>query len=86
LFGGDYAARMHHVEIEDFYHHDFTTVSEWEVFIARLEEVMHEWKLAHTKAAGPLKPEDFANCQWDEASEKLNFAGTFSRAQQKNSA
>jgi len=69
--------KMHHVEIEDFYHHDFTTVSEWEVFIARLEEVMHEWKLAHTKTTGPLKPDDFANCQWDEVSEKLNFAGTF---------
>lgn len=66
---------MHHVEIEDFYHHDFTTVSEWEVFIARLEEIMHEWKLAHTKLASPLGPGDFVSCQWHEASEKLNFAG-----------
>ncbi|XP_011173080.1 rab3 GTPase-activating protein catalytic subunit [Solenopsis invicta] len=65
---------MHHVEIEDFYHHDFTTVSEWEVFIARLEEIMHEWKLPHTKVRSPLKPGDFVNCQWHEASEKLNFA------------
>ncbi|XP_019887701.2 rab3 GTPase-activating protein catalytic subunit isoform X2 [Ooceraea biroi] len=65
---------MHHVEIEDFYHHDFTTVSEWEVFIARLEEIMHEWKLSHTKVASPLKSGDFVNCEWHEASEKLNFA------------
>ncbi|XP_072752258.1 rab3 GTPase-activating protein catalytic subunit [Anoplolepis gracilipes] len=65
---------MNHVEIEDFYHHDFTTVSEWEVFIARLEEIMHEWKLSHAKIAAPLKSGDFLNCQWDEVSEKINFA------------
>lgn len=68
---------MHHVEIEDFYHHDFTTVSEWEVFIARLEEIMHEWKLFHGKIASPLKSEDFVNCEWQETSEKLNFAGSY---------
>jgi len=67
---------MHHVEIEDFYYHDFTTISEWEVFIARLEEIMHEWKLPHIKVSSPLKPGDFVNCQWHEASEKLNFAGS----------
>ncbi|XP_032690945.1 rab3 GTPase-activating protein catalytic subunit isoform X2 [Odontomachus brunneus] len=65
---------MNNVEIEDFYHHDFTTASEWEVFIARLEEIMHEWKLPHAKIAGSLKPGDFINCQWHEASEKLHFA------------
>ncbi|XP_020283116.1 rab3 GTPase-activating protein catalytic subunit [Pseudomyrmex gracilis] len=65
---------MHHVEIEDFYHHDFTTVSEWEVFIARLEEIMHEWKLPHAKVASPLMSGDFVNCQWHETSEKINFA------------
>ncbi|KAG5318252.1 RB3GP protein, partial [Pseudoatta argentina] len=66
---------MHHVEIEDFYHHDFTTVSEWEVFIARIEELIHEWKLPHMKVTNSLKPGDFINCQWHEISEKLNFAG-----------
>ncbi|KAL6266273.1 hypothetical protein P5V15_003133 [Pogonomyrmex californicus] len=65
---------MDHVEIEDFYHHDFTTVSEWEVFIARLEEIMHEWNLSQTKVSSPLESGDFVNCQWHEASEKLNFA------------
>ncbi|KAG5330920.1 RB3GP protein, partial [Acromyrmex heyeri] len=65
---------MHHVEIEDFYHHDFTTVSEWEVFIARIEELIHEWKLPHMKVTNSLKPGDFINCQWHETSEKLNFA------------
>ncbi|OXU23595.1 hypothetical protein TSAR_006793 [Trichomalopsis sarcophagae] len=65
---------MNNVEIEDVYHHDFTTASEWEVFIARLEEVMHEWKLSHTKPSLPLKVGDFLNLPWEENTEKLNFA------------
>ncbi|XP_076749790.1 RAB3 GTPase activating protein subunit 1 [Xylocopa sonorina] len=65
---------MNNIEIEDFYHHDFTTASEWEVFIARLEEIMHEWKLPKRKIGNCLKSGDFVNCQWDEKSEKLYFA------------
>ena len=66
---------MNNIEIEDVYHHDFTTASEWEVFIARLEEVIHEWKLSHTKLGPTLKEGDFVNLEWDENTEKLNFAG-----------
>ncbi|KAK0083783.1 hypothetical protein PV325_008241 [Microctonus aethiopoides] len=65
---------MHNLEIEDFYHHDFTTASEWEVFIARLEEIIHEWKLPQTKIGPPLKSGDFINLSWEKQSEKLNFA------------
>ncbi|KAG7208653.1 hypothetical protein KM043_014858 [Ampulex compressa] len=65
---------MNNIEIEDFYHHDFTTASEWEVFIARLEEIMHEWKLPHTKIGRNLKPGDFVTYEWIENTEKLNFA------------
>ncbi|XP_076642287.1 RAB3 GTPase activating protein subunit 1 [Halictus rubicundus] len=65
---------MNNVEIEDFYHHDFTTASEWEVFIARLEEIIHEWKLPNKKIGRCLKSGDFVNCQWEENSEKLHFA------------
>nr|XP_033333565.1 rab3 GTPase-activating protein catalytic subunit isoform X1 [Megalopta genalis] len=65
---------MNNVEIEDFYHHDFTTASEWEVFIARLEEIMHEWKLPNKKIGRCLKSGDFVNCQWEENFEKLYFA------------
>ncbi|XP_076245852.1 RAB3 GTPase activating protein subunit 1 isoform X2 [Calliopsis andreniformis] len=65
---------MNNIEIEDFYHHDFTTASEWEVFIARLEEIMHEWKLTNTKIGPCLKSGDFVNCQWEENTEKLHFA------------
>ncbi|VVD00778.1 unnamed protein product [Leptidea sinapis] len=33
----------------DIYHQDFTTASEWEVFIARLEEIMTDWQLSKSK-------------------------------------
>lgn len=67
---------MNNIEIEDVYHHDFTTASEWEVFIARLEEIMHEWKLSHyAKSYPPLKYGDFVNLTWEENTEKVNFAG-----------
>ncbi|XP_014211010.1 rab3 GTPase-activating protein catalytic subunit isoform X2 [Copidosoma floridanum] len=65
---------MNNVEIEDVYHHDFTTASEWEVFIARLEEIIHEWQLPHAQPGPPLKEGDFANLSWEEHTEKLNFA------------
>lgn len=76
---------MENLEIEDFYHHDFTTATEWEVFIARLEEIMHEWKLPQTKIGAPLKPKDFVNLSWDEQSEELNFAGELQYTKIKNS-
>ncbi|XP_015600324.1 rab3 GTPase-activating protein catalytic subunit [Cephus cinctus] len=65
---------MDNSEIEDFYHHDFTTASEWEVFIARLEEIIHEWKIPNNKIGPYLKSGDFIKHTWIEAFEKLNFA------------
>ncbi|XP_066597838.1 rab3 GTPase-activating protein catalytic subunit [Prorops nasuta] len=65
---------MNNIEIEDFYHHDFTTASEWEIFIARLEEIIHQWKLPNTKYGPPLKKGDYVKCEWEENEEKVNFA------------
>ncbi|XP_012275446.1 rab3 GTPase-activating protein catalytic subunit [Orussus abietinus] len=65
---------MENVEIEDYHHHDFTTATEWEVFIARLEEIIREWKLPQTKIGPPLKSGDFLNLSWDENVENLHFA------------
>ncbi|XP_033229238.1 rab3 GTPase-activating protein catalytic subunit [Belonocnema kinseyi] len=59
---------------EDVYHHDFTTATEWEIFIARIEEIMHEWKLPHLPLGPLLKAGDFVNLSWQETSETLNFA------------
>ncbi|KAF7989236.1 hypothetical protein HCN44_007833 [Aphidius gifuensis] len=65
---------VHNVEIEDFYHHDFTTASDWEVFIARLEEIIHEWKLMHTKFESNVKQCNLIDSNWKEQSEEVNFA------------
>ncbi|KAK4880405.1 hypothetical protein RN001_008551 [Aquatica leii] len=60
------------IDESDFYHQDFTTASEWEVFIARLEEIVHQWKV------DDLKEEDATNLiikqgLWNIKQEKLQF-------------
>lgn len=37
------------IDESEFYHQDFTTASEWEVFIARMEEIIHGWRLENNK-------------------------------------
>lgn len=66
---------MNNVEIEDIHHHDFTSVTEWEVFIAGLEVIIHDWKLTHSKVEPPLEDNDFVNLNWVEKYDKINFAG-----------
>lgn len=55
----------------DFYHHDFTTASEWEIFIARMEEILHEWKLQDIKNESTLSSLDN---EWHIKSEQIQFA------------
>ncbi|KAI0217388.1 Rab3 GTPase-activating protein catalytic subunit [Lamellibrachia satsuma] len=57
-------------ESEVFEITDFTTASEWERFIARLEEIFHEWK---TDNLQPIK-EPSAAGTWVENVEQLQFA------------
>lgn len=58
-------------EIDDaeFYHQDFTTASEWEIFIANLEEIINQWKNDETKNDIPVE----SNNIWNIRSEKLSF-------------
>lgn len=58
-------------EIDDteFYHQDFTTASEWEVFIARLEEVMNQWKTDDINEDSPVESSSI----WRIRSEKVTF-------------
>lgn len=65
---------MCEVEIDDIHYQDLTTPSDWEVFIAGLEERIRDWKLSHKKSNLPLKESDFANLPWEENNEKLSFA------------
>ncbi|XP_028155802.1 rab3 GTPase-activating protein catalytic subunit isoform X2 [Ostrinia furnacalis] len=55
----------------DIYHQDFTTVSEWEVFIARLEEILNEWRLPKSKIP---KHQQFTK-KWISKSEEISFQG-----------
>lgn len=59
-------------EIDDseFYHQDFTTASEWEVFMARIEEIISQWKIDKERSEKPLDTESI----WSIKSERLNFA------------
>ncbi|KPI94634.1 Rab3 GTPase-activating protein catalytic subunit [Papilio xuthus] len=55
----------------DIYHQDFTTVSEWEVFVARLEEVINEWHLSKSK----FKRSPEYTKKWITKSEEIKFRG-----------
>lgn len=58
-------------EIDDseFYHQDFTTASEWEVFIARLEEIINQWKTDDIQKDFPVESQSI----WTIRSEKVTF-------------
>ncbi|KAJ8979497.1 hypothetical protein NQ317_007680 [Molorchus minor] len=57
------------IDETEFYHQDFTTASEWEVFIARMEEVVHQWRNEDTQKD---TQSDFRNV-WDIKKEKITF-------------
>ncbi|KAJ8729221.1 hypothetical protein PYW08_000802 [Mythimna loreyi] len=54
----------------DIYHQDFTTVSEWEVFIARIEEVLNEWRLSKSSLS---KLSGEYTKKWTSKSEEIHF-------------
>lgn len=55
------------IEESEFYQEDFTTASDWEIFISRLEEIINHWKI------DDLKEESHEGCIWVTKSEKLTF-------------
>lgn len=56
----------------DIYHQDFTTVSEWEVFIARIEEIINEWRLSKAKLS--QHKVEYTK-KWIGKSEEIQFQG-----------
>ncbi|CAJ1080577.1 rab3 GTPase-activating protein catalytic subunit isoform X2 [Xyrichtys novacula] len=62
-------------ETEVFEITDFTTASEWERFVSRVEEVLNDWKLIGN-SAGRLSPEKgaYTTGTWLEKSQDINFA------------
>lgn len=63
------------MENEEIYH-DFTTASELEIFIARIEEIIQEWRVPQKPIQCKLEKDDFKTKEWCMNSEKITFAGT----------
>ncbi|XP_071792280.1 rab3 GTPase-activating protein catalytic subunit-like isoform X2 [Asterias amurensis] len=61
-------------ESEVFEITDFTTASDWERFIARLEQIIHDWKLTTYVRGPPLKKGEVSSGEWEETTESINFA------------
>lgn len=55
----------------DIYHQDFTTASEWEVFVARIEELLNEWRLSKSKIPKHLQ----YTKKWLSKCEEISFQG-----------
>ncbi|KAL0273699.1 UNVERIFIED_CONTAM: hypothetical protein PYX00_006319 [Menopon gallinae] len=62
------------MENEDMYHYDFTTASELEIFIARIEEIIQEWRVPQKPVQCKLEKDDFKKKEWCLSSEKITFA------------
>lgn len=59
------------IDESEFYHQDFTTASEWEIFIARLEEIIHQWKVEDLKSDGNAV--SIVQGSWNVKEEKIQF-------------
>ncbi|XP_072301479.1 rab3 GTPase-activating protein catalytic subunit [Eucyclogobius newberryi] len=62
-------------ETEVFEITDFTTASEWERFVSRLEEVLNDWKLiGNAPRKSPPGKGMFTSGVWSEKTQEINFA------------
>ncbi|XP_072328728.1 rab3 GTPase-activating protein catalytic subunit isoform X4 [Scyliorhinus torazame] len=61
-------------ESEVFEITDFTTASEWERFVSKIEEVLNNWKLIGSTAKIPLEKGELTSGVWEEKSDEISFA------------
>ncbi|XP_053352311.1 rab3 GTPase-activating protein catalytic subunit [Clarias gariepinus] len=61
-------------ECEVFEITDFTTASEWERFVSRVEEVLNDWKLISSNVGKPPEKGEYTTGTWEEESREINFA------------
>ncbi|XP_048339326.1 rab3 GTPase-activating protein catalytic subunit isoform X2 [Sphaerodactylus townsendi] len=61
-------------ESEVFEITDFTTASEWERFISRVEEVLNDWKLIGISSGRLLEKGVYTTEAWEEKSDEISFA------------
>lgn len=60
----------------EFFNQDFTTATRWEVFNARLDEIIHEWKLPFKSFTGErLTPNQLSECDWEIKEEQISYDG-----------
>lgn len=60
----------------EFFNQDFTTATRWEVFNARIDEIIHEWKLPFKSFTGErLTANQLSVCKWDEKVEQIIYDG-----------
>uniref|UniRef100_A0A673X6E4 Rab3 GTPase-activating protein catalytic subunit n=1 Tax=Salmo trutta TaxID=8032 RepID=A0A673X6E4_SALTR len=53
---------------------DFTTASEWERFVSRVEEVLNDWKLIRNNASKPSEKGEYTSGTWEKKTKDINFA------------
>ncbi|XP_042192084.1 rab3 GTPase-activating protein catalytic subunit isoform X2 [Callorhinchus milii] len=61
-------------ESEVFEITDFTTASEWERFVSKVEEVLNDWKLIGNTASRALEKGELTTGIWEEKSDEISFA------------
>lgn len=60
----------------DSYNQDFTTATRWEVFCARLEEIIHDWKLPYKKQLpDKLSSNALSLHEWETKEELVTYDG-----------
>lgn len=60
---------------EDNYYYDFTTASDLELFVARLEEVIQLWGLNGNREEEPSNAVTSFNNEFISVSESVSFSG-----------
>lgn len=60
----------------DFFNQDFTTATRWEVFCARLEEIINDWKLPYKKQSIDKLPTNALSLnEWETKEELVTYDG-----------
>lgn len=60
---------------KEFFRQDFTSATEWDVFNARLEEIIYDWKLKDLKINGyDLEKNELSLCKWEKQNEFVKYS------------
>lgn len=67
-------------EQQSNFHDDFTTASQWEIFIARIEEAIYDWKLPQLRPDSKSSKKNIfqAEGKLESIETTLTFSGDYS--------